>query len=104
MDTTKLTDADKAKLAAATAARTTTNNAGHDKRTPCPITREHFMGAAVALSVTLPQGDMLATPRSFSTGSFGWYAGGKQQVKVDGKWVTVQVGITMTVVGSKDAE
>ena len=38
-----------------------------------------------------------------STGSFGWYMNGKTLVTIDGKPVSVQIGMNLTVVGSKDA-
>jgi hypothetical protein len=47
---------------------------------------------------------MLAEVKQFSTGSFGWYMNGKTVVTVDGKPVSVQIGMNLTVVGSKDAE
>jgi hypothetical protein len=46
---------------------------------------------------------MLAEVKQFSTGSFGWYMNGKTVVTVDGKTVSVQIGMNMTVVGSKEA-
>ena len=47
---------------------------------------------------------MLAEVKQFSTGSFGWYMNNKTIVQVDGKTVSVQIGMNMTIVGSKDAE
>jgi len=41
--------------------------------------------------------------KEFSTGSFGWYLNGKILVPIDGKNVSVQVGMNLTVVGSKEA-
>jgi len=41
--------------------------------------------------------------KEFSTGSFGWYLNGKIVVTVDGKPCSVQVGMNLTVVGSKEA-
>ena len=46
---------------------------------------------------------MLAEVKAFSTGSFGWYLNGKTAIEVDGKVVSVQIGMNMTVVGSKEA-
>ena len=45
---------------------------------------------------------LTAEPREFSTGSFGWYVNAKAPVTIDGKTVQVQVGMNLTVVGSKD--
>jgi len=46
---------------------------------------------------------MTATPRQFSTGSFGWYLTGKATLSVNGQPIPVQVGTNLTVIGSKDA-
>ena len=46
---------------------------------------------------------MLAEVKEFSTGSFGWYLNGKTVIEIDGKAVSVQIGMNMTVVGSKEA-
>jgi hypothetical protein len=46
----------------------------------------------------------LAAGKEFSTGSFGWYLNGKVLAPIDGKNVSVQIGMNLTVVGSKDAE
>ncbi len=43
------------------------------------------------------------TRKAFSTGSFGWYRNGKTTVMVDGKAVSVQIGMNLTIVGSKEA-
>jgi hypothetical protein len=48
--------------------------------------------------------EMLAEVKSFSTGSFGWYLNGKIVATIDGKPVSVQIGMNLTVVGSKEAE
>ena len=48
--------------------------------------------------------ELIADKREFSTGSFGWYHNGKTTITVDGKPLSVQVGINLTVVGSKEAE
>ncbi len=46
---------------------------------------------------------MVAEPKGFSTGSFGWYLNGKVTLTIDGKAVPVQIGANFTVVGSKEA-
>ena len=71
-------------------------------KNPCPVTREQF---AKAVPLTVKIGDtavLVAAPKHFSTGSFGWYAGDKTVVVIDGVPVKVQVGLNLTVVGSKD--
>jgi hypothetical protein len=45
---------------------------------------------------------MLADVKEFSTGSLGWYLNGKATLEIDGKPVQVQIGLNLTLVGSKD--
>ena len=45
---------------------------------------------------------MTAEVKEFSTGSLGWYLNGKMSIKVGDAAVTVQIGMNMTVLGSKD--
>ena len=45
---------------------------------------------------------MTAAVKEFSTGSLGWNINDKLQIEVDGKPVTVQVGLNLTIIGSKD--
>ena len=73
-------------------------------KTICPISREDFLAKAEPLKIDLGGFPMVAEPREFSTGSFGWYMNGKTVVSIDGKAVSVQIGMNLTVVGSKDAE
>lgn len=67
----------------------------------CPITRQQF-DKATPIVVSVADRQVIAAPKHFSTGSIGWYAGDKIVVTVDGVPVKVQVGITLTVVGSKE--
>ncbi|MBP8808087.1 MAG: hypothetical protein KBG48_22520 [Kofleriaceae bacterium] len=73
-------------------------------KTACPVTRTQFTEKAEALKVTINGQDLLAEVKEFSTGSFGWYLNGKIVVPIDGKNVSVQIGMNLTVVGSKEAE
>ena len=68
----------------------------------CPITREQFRTAAKPVAVVINGKEMTAAPKEFSTGSLGWNINEKMQVEVGGHSVTVQVGLNLTVVGSKD--
>ncbi len=71
-------------------------------KTVCPITREDFLAHAQPLKIDLGGFPMSAEPREFSTGSFGWYVNGKATQIVDGKTLSVQVGMNLIVVGSKE--
>ena len=73
------------------------------KKTTCPISRSEFRKGAKPLCVNIDGRPLVADPKEFSTGSFGYYYGGKITVTIDGQPVTVQVGLNMTVIGSKDA-
>lgn len=69
----------------------------------CSITRSEFREHAKAIKVEINGIPMMAEVKEFSTGSFGWYLSGKSVIEVDGKQVSVQIGMNLTVVGSKDA-
>jgi hypothetical protein len=73
-------------------------------KTICPITREDFLAKAEPLKIDLGGFPMVAEPREFSTGSFGWYVNGKANLTVDGKNLSVQVGMNLIVVGSKETK
>lgn len=69
--------------------------------TPCPVSKEQFKTHAKPLLVNIDSHSLVASPKEFSTGSIGWFAGEKIVVMIDGVPVKVQVGINLTVVGSK---
>jgi hypothetical protein len=68
------------------------------------VSLSQFLEKAEPLKVVINGQEMLAEVKSFSTGSFGWYINGKTVVNIDGKPVSVQIGMNLTVVGSKEAE
>lgn len=72
-------------------------------KTACPITRQQFRENAEPIQITLdgrPMADVEV--KEFSTGSLGWYLNGKITLEVDGVRVPVQVGVNLTIVGSKE--
>jgi hypothetical protein len=73
-------------------------------KTTCPISRADFLAKAETLKIDIGGFPMVAEPREFSTGSFGWYVNGKASLNVDGKTLSVQVGMNLIVVGSKEAK
>ncbi len=73
-------------------------------KTSCPITRAEFKEKAQQVKVDVGGVAMMAEPKEFSTGSFGWYLSGKATILVDGKPVQVQVGANLAVIGSKEAK
>ena len=72
-------------------------------KTTCPISKTEFMEKATSVKIDVGGVPMIADPREFSTGSFGWYLTGKATLMVDGKPLQVQVGCNLAVVGSKEA-
>ena len=73
-------------------------------KSPCPVSLSTFLEKAEPVKVVINGQEMLAEVKSFSTGSFGWYINGKTTIQVDGKPLSVQIGMNMTIVGSKEAE
>jgi hypothetical protein len=73
-------------------------------KSPCPLSQSQFMAKAEPVKVTVNGQELLAEVKTFSTGSFGWYLNGKTVLTVDGKAVSVQIGMNLTIVGSKEAE
>jgi hypothetical protein len=68
----------------------------------CPVTRAEFREHAQPVKVEINGVPMMAEVKEFSTGSFGWYLNGKTIIEVGGKQVSVQIGMNLTVVGSKE--
>jgi hypothetical protein len=73
-------------------------------KSPCPLSKTQFIEKAEPVKLTINGSELIADKREFSTGSFGWYYNGKVTISVDGKPLSVQVGLNLTVVGSKEAE
>ena len=69
----------------------------------CPISRSKFRESASPVRVEINCNPMMAEVKEFSTGSFGWYLNGKTTIDVGGTPVTVQIGMNLTVIGSKEA-
>jgi hypothetical protein len=73
------------------------------KKTTCPISRAEFWDQAEDLKVSINgQDGIFAEKKGFSTGSLGWYLNGKTTVEIAGKRVAVQIGLNLTIVGSKE--
>ncbi|MBL8148385.1 MAG: hypothetical protein JNN15_00475 [Blastocatellia bacterium] len=68
----------------------------------CPVTRSEFREQAQPVTVEINGTAMTAQVKEFSTGSLGWYLNGKTTVEVGGKQVSVQIGMNLTIVGSKE--
>jgi hypothetical protein len=72
------------------------------KKSTCPITRADFDAKAKPVTVVINGAPLIAEKKEFSTGSLGWYLNGKTTIDVDGTPVTVQIGLNLTIVGSKE--
>ena len=70
---------------------------------PCPISRGKFRESAQPVRIEINGNAMMADVKEFSTGSFGWYLNGKTTIDVGGTPLNVQIGMNLTVVGSKEA-
>ena len=68
----------------------------------CPVTRAEFREGAQPVKVVINDIPMMAEVKEFSTGSLGWYMNGKTVIEIAGKPVSVQIGLNLTLVGSKD--
>jgi hypothetical protein len=71
-------------------------------KTSCPITRSQFRAKAKPIAVTINNLPFQATVKEFSTGSLGWNVNGKTIIDIDGTPVSVQIGLNLTIVGSKE--
>jgi hypothetical protein len=72
------------------------------KKSSCPITRADFDAKAKPVTVVINGAPLIAEKKEFSTGSLGWYLNGKTTIDVDGTPVMVQIGLNLTIVGSKE--
>jgi len=70
----------------------------------CPIKKKDFLSGAQSMTVEVAGQTFDLSPRSFSSGSVGYYATGKVSVVVDGVVVPLQLGLNLTVIGSKEAK
>ena len=72
------------------------------KKTVCPINRSEFRAHAKPTNVTIAGVPLIADVKEFSTGSLGWYLNGKTMIEINGRPVAVQIGLNLTIVGSKE--
>ena len=71
-------------------------------KTNCPVTRAEFLKDAKAVEITINGIPLMAEVKEFSTGSLGWYLNGKTTIRIADKPVSVQIGLNLTIVGSKE--
>jgi hypothetical protein len=68
---------------------------------PPSITREEFREHAEPILVKLGDMALEAQPKEYASDSLGWSANEKRYIDLNGKRVQVQIGINVTVIGSK---
>jgi hypothetical protein len=83
----------------------TDTETGRNGGTKCPISFKQFQDHAkpVVLEVAGQKVVLSPKPDRAETKSFGYFAGEKIVIDIDGIPVKVQLGINATVIGSKDA-
>jgi hypothetical protein len=72
------------------------------KTVPTGLTRAAFRSDAGPIEIRIAGQQLTADAKEFSTHSLGWYLNGKTVLEVAGQKVTVQIGCTLTIVGSKE--
>lgn len=85
-----------------TAMRNTTMSTNSRPKTVCPVTRGQFTAKAEPQQVLIGGQPVLAQVHQFSTGSMGFYANAKVTIVIDGVPCVCQVGLNITLVGSKE--
>ena len=73
-------------------------------KTVCPITREQFTKEAKPIVAQINGSSVVLSPREFSTGGLGFYAGDKVAVTIDGIPCKAQLSLSLVLVGSKEAK
>ncbi len=72
------------------------------KKSTCPITRQQFREKAKPVEIVVNGVPLIAEVKEFSTGSLGWYLNGKTSISIDGVPTSIQIGMNLTIVGSKE--
>ncbi len=72
------------------------------KKTTCALSRSEFLEKARPVTITINGVPLQAEVKEFSTGSLGWYLNGKTTIQVGDQVVPVQIGLNLTIVGSKE--
>jgi len=65
------------------------------------MTRTHFLESRRRVELSIKSAKLTGKPRLFSSGACGWYLGGKVPVRLMGGKLWTQVGINISVLGSK---
>jgi hypothetical protein len=68
------------------------------------ISRPHFRRAAGFLPITIGGVSYKGIPKEYKTGSLGWMVSEKAMMMIEGEQVKVQIGLNITIIGSKFAK
>ena len=66
------------------------------------LTREQFRTTAQPVTVVINGKEFEVAKKEFSTGSLGWNLNDKMDIEVGGQKVKVQIGLNLTIIGSKE--
>ena len=72
------------------------------QKTVLALTREKFRTHAQPMVVVINGKEYQVPRKEFSTGSLGWYLNDKIDITIDGVPAKVQIGLNLTLVGSKE--
>ena len=72
------------------------------QKTICNIGRQEFNDNAKPIEVVIDGQKLVALPKNFSTGSFGYYLSQKTPVQVNGKAAVATLQVQLVLVGSKE--
>lgn len=73
------------------------------KKTECPVSRAQFKAKARPVTVVINGQTFGANPkRDLDSGSLGYFLNDKITVEIDGVPVKLQIGLNLTVIGSKE--
>jgi hypothetical protein len=75
-------------------------------KTTCAISRAEFKGRAKPIKLTMEYDGktyvQYVSAKEFSTGSMGWNLNDKATFTLEGRDVSCQIGLNVTVIGSKE--
>ncbi|GAB5372198.1 hypothetical protein AAMO2058_001644900 [Amorphochlora amoebiformis] len=66
------------------------------------MSKKYFLDYAKEIAIDIHGNKLTGKARDFSSGNLGWYLGGKIEIPVGKKNVWCQVGINVTIPGSKE--
>ena len=67
------------------------------------MTRSGFLKNAPEMNIELWGNKLMGQARSFTSDNMGWYTGGKVEIDMgNGKVIWGQIGVNLTIMGSKD--